>query len=163
VGRESASEKVCDSAQQSVVFLGKRVFDVTVDIYLADDMGAASNEYDDFRTSLVAAGEIVFQSRDIAYDLVCTLGHRDAAYTFAYRNVRMVGGLANVVVKHERIAFKQIYADPVVKIAFLFEDLDGAPKHFVSRGCGVNNQFNFAYDLVSGLHLFRKLRSLVVN
>lgn len=158
---ESTGKEIGDPCQQGFVLMIEGVFEFAVDIYLSEDVQSAPNEDYDFGARLDATSEIVIQLGDIADNLIGALCHRRAANAYANRYARMLGVLANVVVQDERVAFDQVYADPVVVLALLLEDVYCISKNFVERRRGISYLFNQVRDLIRGLH--RLLDSNVGN
>lgn len=135
-------KSIRNQIQQPLVFVTEDVFLVTVNIDLAKNLFSAANQHDDFRARFNAASEVVIAFRHVADYLVLTFEHRRAAYTVADGNVCVLGRLADVVVQHERIAFQQVDAYPVITITRVLDDSNGFAKQTVARGGGSDRLVN---------------------
>ena len=108
-----------------------------VEVEDAEHIGRAHDGHDDFRPGFEAARQIIADRRHVINDLVGALGDRHAADAAPDRDVRVLGRLADVVVQHQRVAFEQVDAHPVVMRALGLQhigDTVEVPDNDASRG-----------------------------
>src|ERR1041384_5503736 len=100
---------------------------------LSQDLCAATDQHDYLGPGSDAASEVVLELDDVTDDLICTLGNRLAANSHSNGYSSVLGWLSDVVMKHQGIALKQIYAYPVIVFALLFQEMDCVLEDFIDR------------------------------
>jgi dihydroorotate dehydrogenase electron transfer subunit len=141
-------QQIGRAREQGLVALIEGALAIAINVYLPEYGIPAPYQHDHLGAGPRATGKVVIHLGHVANDLIGSRGDGRPAHAHANGYPHVLGWLAYVIVEHEDIALEQVYSDPVVVIAALFDQFDSSAQYLVERRIRVDQLFYLEEDLV---------------